>query len=103
MSEKLEQTTTTTTWATDFDESHSVEITEILFLTKKIFRQINSLVTSYVVKPLLSQTVCQKCVRDNSCNFQTVWSTVWKLRKFTLTLFWQKFHESDIFTKEITK
>ena len=29
--------------------------------------------------------------------------TVWKLRKFTLTLFWQKFRESNIFTKEITK
>ena len=29
---------------------------------------------------------------------------VWKLRKFTLTtLVWQKFRESNIFTKEITK
>ena len=29
--------------------------------------------------------------------------TVWKLRKFSLTLFWQKFRESNVFTKEITK
>ena len=29
--------------------------------------------------------------------------TVWKLRKFTLKLFWQKFREINGFTKEITK
>ena len=29
--------------------------------------------------------------------------TVWKLRKFTLTLIWQKFRESNIFTKELTQ
>ena len=29
--------------------------------------------------------------------------TVWKLRKFTLTLFWQIFRETNVFTKEITK
>ena len=29
--------------------------------------------------------------------------TVWKLQKFSLTLFWQKFRESNGFTKEITK
>ena len=28
--------------------------------------------------------------------------TLWKLRKFTLTLFWQKFRESDGFTNKIT-
>ena len=27
---------------------------------------------------------------------------MWKLRKFTLTLFWQKFRESNGFTKEVT-
>ena len=31
------------------------------------------------------------------------YTTVWKLRKFTLTHFWQKFRESNTFTKEITK
>ena len=30
-------------------------------------------------------------------------TTVWKLRKFTFTLFWQKFRESNVFAKEITK
>ena len=30
-------------------------------------------------------------------------STVWKLRKFSLTYFWQKFRQSNGFTKEITK
>ena len=29
--------------------------------------------------------------------------TLWKLRKFILTLFWQKFRETNVFTKEITK
>ena len=28
---------------------------------------------------------------------------VWKLRKFSLTFFWQKFRETNGFTKEITK
>ena len=40
-------------------------------LTKKIFRQINSLVT-YLVKPLLSRNFRQKCVRENSRNFHNV-------------------------------
>ena len=38
-----------------------------------------------------------RCVRYN------VKHTVWKLRKFTLKLFWQKFREINGFTKEITK
>ena len=44
---------------------------EKFYLTKKIFRQINSLVT-YLVKPLLSRNFCQKCVRENVRNFLTV-------------------------------
>ena len=43
-------------------------------LTKKIFRQINFLVT-YLVKSLLSRNCCQKCVRENSRNFHTVLHT----------------------------
>ena len=39
-------------------------------LTKEIFRQINSMI--YLVKLLLSQNFCQKCVRENSCNFHNV-------------------------------
>ena len=44
---------------------------EKFFLTEKIFRKINSLVT-YLVKSLLSRNFCQKCVRENSRNFHTV-------------------------------
>ena len=40
-------------------------------LTKKIFRQINSLV-NYLVKTLLSRNFCQKCMRENFRNFHTV-------------------------------
>ena len=44
---------------------------EKFFLTKKIFRQINSLVT-YLVKLLLSRNFYQNCVRENFRNFHTV-------------------------------
>ena len=43
-----------------------------LSLTKKIFREINSLVTSSKVKPLLSRNLCQKCVREFSFHTHTV-------------------------------
>ena len=46
-----------------------------LFLTEKIFREINSLVTS-LVKTLVSRNFCQKRVREN---------TVWKNDTFTLS------------------
>ena len=36
-------------------------------------------------------------------DFAEFTGTVWKLRKFALTLFWQKFRENNVFTKEITK
>ena len=52
---------------------------------------------------LLSRNCCQKSVRVNSRNFHIVHVTVWKLREFTLTFFWQQFRESNGFTKEITK
>ena len=38
-------------------------------------------------------------VVSRNCTLSTV---VWNLRKFSLTLFWQKFRESNVFTKEIT-
>ena len=50
------------------------------YLSQKIFREINSLVTS-LVKMLVSRNFCQKSVRE-------------KLRKFSFTHFWQKFRES---------
>ena len=56
------------------EKSHSVEKREILS-HRKIFRQINSLVT-YLVKPLFSRNFCQKCVRENFRNFHTVCGAV---------------------------
>jgi len=55
--------------------SSTVWKNEKFSLAKKIFRQINSLVT-YLVKALLSRNFCQKCVRDNSRNVHTVCSTL---------------------------
>ena len=52
--------------------------------SRKIFRQINSLVTS-LVKPLLSRNFCQKRVREKFRNFHSVMHTLWKLQKFSLT------------------
>ena len=34
---------------------------------------------------------------------RTLWSTVWKLREFSLTHFWQKFRESNGFTNKLPK
>ena len=41
--------------------SHTVLKNEEFSLTRKLFCQINSLVT-YLVKPLLSRNFCQKCI-----------------------------------------
>ena len=70
-------------------------------LTKKIFRQINSLVIS-LVKLLLSQNFCQKCVRVNFRNFHTVYSTLWKFLNFTATVFSQKFRQINVLLKNFT-
>ena len=53
-------------------------------LSEKIFREINSLV-AYLVKPLHSQNVCQKSMRENFRNFHTVSCSVWKSQNFVLT------------------
>ena len=49
----------------------------------------NQLFSNLIVKLLISRNVCQK----------GVFSTVWKLRKFSLTHFWQKFRESNGFIR----
>ena len=60
--------------------SNNVQVTTLYFtvwknekltLTEKFFRQTNYLVIS-LVKPLLSQNFCQKCVRVNFRDFYTV-------------------------------
>ena len=43
-----------------------------------------------------------KSFAKNFRNFNTMQCTLWKLQKFYLTLFSQKFRESNGFTKEIT-
>ena len=53
---------------------------ETFTFAKKIFRQINSLAI-YLVKPLLSRNLCQKCVRVNSRNIYTVISYLWTVKK----------------------
>ena len=64
---------------------HTVWKDEKFSLTKKIFRQINSLLIS-LVKALLSRNFCQKCVRLNCSDFHTVAAdhSMWKNEKFTL-------------------
>ena len=68
-------------------------------LTKNFFREINYLVTS-LVKMMFSRNFCQKSEKENFRNFHSTLCTLWK---FTLTQFWQKFRESNGFTKEVTK
>ena len=68
---------------------HSVE-NEKISLTKKIFRQINSLVTYLLVKMLISRNFCQKSVRENFRNFHTVPYTVWKNTKFSHRIFFRE-------------
>ena len=87
-------------------------------LTEKIFHQITNLVIS-TVKLLLWRNFCQKSVRANFGNFHTVHgenidfsvkivigtfhTIVWKNKKFSLTLFWQKFRESNDVTNKLLK
>ena len=51
-------------YATNTTHVHIVEKREILS-HRKIFREINSLVISVLVKPLLSRNFCQNSVRGN--------------------------------------
>ena len=37
------------------------------------------------------------------CSIKVHVCTVWKLRKFSLTLFWQKFRENNVFIDQNTK
>ena len=41
-------------------------------LSLKKSNQLFSNFFEWIVKPLLSRNFCQKCVRENSCNFHTV-------------------------------
>ena len=52
-----------------------VEKQEILF-HQKIFRQINCLVVTFLIKPVLSRNFCKKCLRNNPRNFHTAHCTM---------------------------
>ena len=62
---------------------HSVE-------KREIFSHQKNISWNHLFSKMLSRNFCQKCVKEN-------------FRNFSLTLFWQKFRETNIFTKEVTK
>ena len=80
-------------------ENGNIVWKNVNLLSLKKFRQINSLVTS-LVNTLFSRNFCHRHVTVKFRNFHSV---VWKLLQFSLTHFWQKFRENNVFTKEITK
>ena len=58
--------------------------TRIFCHLEKIFREINSLVTS-LIKPLLSRNFCEENVTEN---FRDLIGKVWRKQKFTLAAVW---------------
>ena len=70
-------------------------------LTKRIFRQINSVVVSQL-KTLLSQNLCEKCERLSRSNFLTVCVPhSIKITKFYFHGFFTNFPSNQRFTKEL--
>ena len=65
-------------------------------LTKKLFREINSLVT-YSVKALLSQNFWQKMERDNFRNFHTVVCHTFGITE--IYSHWKNFRQINFFSK----
>ena len=55
------------------------------------FQLVNDKQNAFIISKKLSSLWMWTC------------DTVWKLRKFTLTPFWQKFRESNGFTREVPK
>ena len=62
--------------------------------TRIKFREIN-LYSAILLKELNSRNFLSNMYR-------VLDSIVWKLMRFSLTFFWQKFRENNVFTKEIT-
>ena len=69
-------------------------------ITRKIFREIN-LHWSYLVKTLISRNFLSETVIQKFRKLHTVYLTLWKLRKFTATIFPQKFRESNFLQKKL--
>ena len=71
---------------------------------KKIIREFNLLVNAKwnsCFQEIFRKSV--KSMKFGKCNAVTeAVCTVWKLGKFTFTLFWQKFRENNVFITKIT-
>ena len=87
---------------------HTVEITEIYSHRNRI--SSNHLFSNFSSKNVTSTKFLPKKVRVNFRNFHKLnvmvlfhHTVVWKLQKFTFTLFWQKFRENNAFAKQVTK
>ena len=63
--------------------------------TRIKFREIN-LYSAILLKELNSRNFLSNMYR-------VLDSIVWKLMRFSLTFFWQKFRENNVFTKEVSK
>ena len=75
-----------------------------LFIFSKNFREINPCSILTVQSVEISEFIFQNSWTKMSWkNFSPVHSAVWNLWKFSLTLFWQNFRESNIFTKWLAK
>ena len=63
----------------------------------------------YSSQKSLQTTICRllnfvyKRAKTVAAKFRNFHTVLWQTQKFTLTLFWQKFCETNVFTKEITK
>ena len=79
---------------------HSVEKREILSHQKNI--SSNQLFSNLFSKTVTFTKFLLK-IRESKFFIFPQCVTVWKLREFSLTHFWQKFRESNSFAKEITK
>ena len=78
---------------------HSVEKSSTVFVRKNhhFVREIDDFTIKEVTKKLILRNFLIVIA------FYSTFATVWKLQKFSVTLFPQKFRESNGLTKEITK
>ena len=81
------------TFKTDFEPSQEQECSESF--TKNCFIEFKDVATEEDIEFCHTPMVIK--------NHKLLSHTVWKLKKFSLTLFSQKFRETNGFTKEITK
>ena len=70
--------------------------TEVSSLTKKYFVKSTLKKFTYLVKPLLSRNFCQKSVRENFCNFNTVGNLL-------LRIFGKNFVKVTVLLKKLLK